>query len=562
MNLHVLRPLFFFAAFLGASFSLSAQTTAKKSSTPTGKPNILLFLVDDMGWQDTSLPFYHDKSGKEVRTPLNNFYKTPSMEKLASQGMKFTQAYAAPVCSPTRVSLMTGKMPATHRVSTWTALHKPLLNDERKVAGMRGPEWKMDGIPLKDTPLPALLSQAGYKTISVGKAHFAPNTEKASDPKALGFDVNIAGNGLGGPGSYRSDQNFVKGNPGHQVPGMEKYWTKNKNASPEELKQNFLTQALTTEMKEQITQASKEKRPFFAYMTHYAVHSTHEDPDPNGDYNSYDQLPVVGDKIQTQKNYLKNYATLIEGMDQSLGQLIEHLKSLGIAENTLIIFASDNGGDSPIQQSYGGNLDFINQVGSIAPLRARKGSCYEGGTRVPLIIAWAAPNKEAPLQKAYPIALGTKNDHIVALWDLYPTLASLAKAPIRHKIDGVNITDILCGAPEKKIRREQNILQHFPHSHTYGRFYSTYREGDWKVIYHYDNEYLETGKPAWELFNLKDDISESHNLAADPAQRTRLLQLAQKLDEGLKSRQAQYPLLLDKKNPDKILGEARLKLPK
>lgn len=556
-----MKILLFGISFLlcGAPFIFGEAPSEQRGNT-NKKPNIVLFLVDDMGWQDTSVPFYYEK-GKPIKTSLNKFYKTPAMEKLAESGMKFINAYAAPVCSPSRTSIMTGKTPAHHRVSTWTAAAKPILNDERLVPGFKGTEWRMAGMDKSEITLPQVLKSSGYRNIHVGKAHFAPNDQPYKNPCLFGFDVNIAGNGIGGPGSYRSDQNFVKGNPLHQVPGMDAHYMRDKNPTEEELKQNFLTNALTQEMEKQITQAVKDKVPFFAYMTHYAVHSTHEDPDPNADKNMYsNSLPVLPKGIQQNKNNLANFATLIEGMDKSLADIRAHLQKLGIAKNTLIIFMSDNGGDAPIQQNYSGNMDFVEQVGAIAPLRGRKGSRYEGGTRVPLIVAWAQPDKTIPLQRTLNIKSNSYTERIVGIWDLFPTITSICGASSPKAIDGVDISGILRN--DKTCKRANTIYHHFPHSHTYGQYYSTYRDGDWKVLYSYKDEYEGKGVFPWKLFNLKEDISESNDLAALPEHKERLMRMAKSLQRELTAVNAQYPRLTNPKNPNQVIGTALMKMPR
>lgn len=548
----------FFSVIMFANMAFSPALSEAASAS---KPNILIFLVDDMGWQDTSVPFYYNAKGTEITTPLNQFYKTPAMENLAKAGIKFTNAYAAPVCSPSRTSLMTGKTPARHHVSTWTAAAKPTLNDEVKRPGMCGADWRIAGMDPKETTLPKLLKTQGYRTISVGKAHFAPINQPLSNPKNLGFDVNIAGNGIGGPGSYRSDQNFVKSNLLHQVPGMEKYHTKGQNPSPEKLQQNFLTRALTSEMADQLEAAIKDKKPFLAYMTHYAVHSTHEDPDPNADKNTYsNRLPALQPGTSQNKNYLANYATLIEGMDQSLATLVQKLKDLGVAKDTLILFISDNGGDAPIQQSYGGDINFIEQIGAIAPLRGRKGSRYEGGTRVPMIMAWAEEDPSNPLQQRLSIKPNSANHHIVAIWDILPTLTKLCGAPTPKGIDGVDISPLITNKGTNK--RPNSISQHFPHAHTYGNFYSSYREGDWKILYSYEDEYNNKGVFPWKLFNLKEDIGESNDLALNPTYREKVESMAKRLIEDLKKSGAQYPRLINSKNREKITREAVIKMPR
>ena len=557
------------------TLTLTAADGTEKSKSliisvlPADTPNILFFLVDDMGWQDTSVPFYY-KDGVEVKTDLNKFYHTPSMERLAAQGTKFTNAYSAPVCTPGRTALMTGKTPAHNRVSTWTALSGATLNDELgSFAHMRAPQWNMGGMSHSEIPLPRVLQDAGYRTISVGKAHFAPNSEEYADPTKIGFDVNIAGSGLGGPGSYRSNDNFMKSNAAQRVPGMDKYWTQGSGSTDEQLKNNFLTNALTLEMKEQMKQAVDEGVPFFAYMTHYAVHSTHEDPDPNGDYNLYDTLPPQQSGVSVNAGQLRNFATLIQGMDKSLGDLMDYLKELGIANKTLVIFMSDNGGDAPVQQSYGGNIPWIEVIGAVSPLRGRKCSRYEGGTRVPMIVGWAEVDATSSVQKEYPIPQNAVNHDIVAMWDFYPTILSFLKlkVPVEQDVDGEDLTPYLKGDPS--FHRTQRIYQHFPHRHTYANHYSSFREGDWKVIFNYMDQYANTdlysgngyktaGRFPWQLFNLKEDISESNDLAQDEAQKERLMRMARGLIRNLVKVDAQYPVLL--RNGQEI-GTAYIRMP-
>ena len=230
------------------------------------RPNIVLFLVDDMGWQDTSVPFH------TATTELNRRYRTPNMDRLAASGMKFTQAYACSVCSPTRVSLMTGLNAARHRVTNWT-LKKNASND-RGHATLAFPKWNVNGLSpvagiertVHAKALPAYLREAGYRTIHVGKAHFGAIGTPGADPTNVGFDVNIAGHAAGGPGSFLGTQNFSaawrRGGAVWDVPGLGKYHGK----------PIFLTEALTIEANSAVDQAVEDQKPFFLYMSHYAVH--------------------------------------------------------------------------------------------------------------------------------------------------------------------------------------------------------------------------------------------------------------------------------------------------
>ncbi len=285
-------------------------------------PNILVFLVDDMGLMDTSAPMLTDSQGKPERHPLNDFYRTPNMERLAAQGLRFSNFYAMSVCSPTRVSLMTGQTSARHHTTNW-------INSENNNMGPFGaPDWQWEGITAKQTTLASLLQRQGYRTIHCGKAHFGPIGAFGEFPDHFGFDVNIAGCSYGQPGSYYGKNNFghgMKGRERRAVPGLDKYHGQ----------EIYLTEALTLEMNAAIEDAVKAGKPFFAYMAHYAVHAPF-DADPR----------FVGNYPDRKKN-VAAFASMIEGMDKSLGDMLDHLNQLGVAENTLVFFLGDNGTDAP-----------------------------------------------------------------------------------------------------------------------------------------------------------------------------------------------------------------------
>ena len=236
------------------------------------KPNIIVFLVDDMGWQETSAPFF-----TEV-TELNKRYRTPNMERLAKEGVKFTQAYASAVCSPTCVSLISGMNAARHRVTNWTLRKDRSPDNAHKT--LQPPVWNLNGITTEAgvdraaqvTPLPALLKAAGCRTIHVGKAHFGAKDTPGENPLNLGFDVNIAGHAAGGPVSYWGEKNFSaawRSKPPDtiwDVPGLEAYHGKN----------IYLTEALTLEAIESMEQATRDEKPFYLYLSHYAIHAPWE----------------------------------------------------------------------------------------------------------------------------------------------------------------------------------------------------------------------------------------------------------------------------------------------
>lgn len=470
----------------------------------TDRPNVVVFLVDDMGVMDTSLPFLTDKDGNAVRHPLNNWYRTPNMERMARQGIRFSTFYAQSVSSPSRASIMTGQNAARHRTTNW-------INAESNNRTPFGPkDWNWNGISKTTPTLPRVLQQAGYKTIHVGKAHFGRIGSEGENPLNVGFDVNIAGSAIGHPGSYYGEHGYghIKGQKARAVPGLEKYHRTN----------TFLSDALTLEANEQIDKAVAEKKPFFLYMSHYAVHAPFEtDKRFIGNY--------TDPNMSTQA---KAFATLIEGMDKSLGDIMDHLEELGIAENTLLIFLGDNGSDAPLGDEKGHT--------SSAPLRGKKGSEYEGGMRVPFIACWAKPDARCPQQKKLPIQAGVIQQQMGTVMDIYPTVLAVAgvERPKNHALDGFDLAPQLVG--QRNEARPEKFLMHFPHEHR-GSYFTTYREGDYKLIYYYNPE--RPDRPAYELYNLKKDPIEIHNLATTDTKR--LVAMMEAMIKQLEAEGALYP---------------------
>ena len=292
------------------------------------KPNIVVFMVDDMGWMDTSLPF----AGQVM--PGNKRYHTPNMERLAREGMMFTNAYATPVCTPSRVSLMTGMNAAHHRVTNWTSIQRDKPSDAADSL-LAPADWNSNGLsPVKGiphtvyaTPLPALLQDAGYYTIHVGKAHLGAAGTPGASPLNLGFMVSIAGNAAGHPQSFRGQDNY--GNlPGktsfHAVQNLSQYYGTD----------TFLTEALTLEALQTLAAPVKRARPFFLHLAHYALH------DPiQADPRYIQQYLAAGLDAQEAK-----YASMVAGMDKSLGDVMDYLLKNKLEKNTVILFMSDNGG--------------------------------------------------------------------------------------------------------------------------------------------------------------------------------------------------------------------------
>lgn len=467
------------------------------------KPNIIFFLVDDMGWQDTSVPFW------SKTTPSNRKFHTPNMEKLAASGVKFTQAYANSVCTPSRVSLLSGTNVARHRVTNWT-MFKDQPTDATNDSVLIAPQWNVNGLsPEKETsravfatPLPELLKENGYYTIQCGKAHFGADKTPGANPLNLGFEKNIAGSAAGNPASFLSEQNYgnIEGKVNlRAVPGLQKYWGTG----------TFLTEALTREALLALDTARMKKKPFFLYMSQFAVHIPFD-----ADKRFIDRYAKMG---LTEPEAA--YATLVEGMDKSLGDLMDYLEENHLTKNTIIVFMSDNGGFARAPRM--GKADTQN-----SPLRSGKGSLYEGGIREPMMIRWPGVTKA-----------NTINDQYVVIEDFYPTLlemAGITKYKTVQTLDGKSIVPFLKG----KRDNEKVLVWNFPNKWAangddeYVSWLSAVRQGDWKLIY-----FQKFGK--LELYNLKADIGEQHDLAGKYPKKVK--ELATLLTKKLKNRNAQLP---------------------
>lgn len=465
-----------------APLSLSAAPAAgQATSAPDDRPNIILFLVDDMGWQDTSLPFWTEK------TPYNHVYETPNMERLARQGMQFTQAYACSISSPTRCSLLSGSNAARHRVTNWT--YPKNASTDRKSDQLILPDWNVNGLCQVEgiahtypiTSLPQLLKDAGYHTIHCGKAHWGAVDTPGENPHHFGFEVNIAGHAGGAPTSYLPEKNYGnrtdgKPNPWFAVPGLEHYWGTG----------TFLSEALTLEAQKALDKALQYQQPFFLYMAHYAVH-----------------VPIDKD-MRFFRKYLDKglsekeaaYAALVEGMDKSLGDLMDWLEANGQTERTIILFMSDNGGLAAEPAWRDGAPHTQN-----APLASGKGSAYEGGIREPMIVSW--PGVTQP---------STRCDSYVMIEDFFPTILEMAGVKdytTRQPIDGISFVPLLKGTGDPSKGRP--LYWNYPN--LWGNDgpgigpTAAVRQDDWKLIYYYAD-----GKK--ELFNIKNDIGEKNNLAS------------------------------------------------
>lgn len=484
----------------------AVQCLAETKTKQQTRPNIILFIVDDMGWQDTSLPFWTE------RTPQNDRFETPNMERLARQGMMFTQAYASAISSPSRCSLITGANVCRHRVTNWTLERDKSTDIENDI--VTPPDWNYNGISQVSgtnntfvaTSFVDILRRNGYHTIHCGKAHFGAIDTPGESPTHFGFEQNIAGHAAGGLASYLSENNFGHTKDGkpyalNAIPGLEKYWGTG----------TFATEALTKEAIKALDKAKKYRQPFFLYMAHYAVH-----------------IPIDKDMRFYQKHIDRGmtakeaaYAALIEGMDKSLGDIMDWLSDNDEADNTILIFMSDNGGLASSAEWRDGTLHSQN-----LPLNSGKGSLYEGGVRVPMIVSWNGTTRK-----------GSRCDKYVIIEDLYPTI--LEMAGVKHyrttaPIDGKSMVPLLTetGDTSKGRALFWNCPNVWGNAGPGISLDCAVRKGDWKLVYHYD-----TGKK--ELFNIATDIGEKTNVAAQNP--TVLKRMSKELGRYLRSVDAQRP---------------------
>ncbi|HNQ87586.1 MAG TPA: sulfatase [Verrucomicrobiota bacterium] len=426
-----------------ALFALAGEL---HSAEPAGRPNIVLFLIDDLGWRD-------------LGCQGSTYYRTPSIDQLARDGARFTDAYAAcAVCSPTRAAILTGKYPARLLLTDW--LPSGRWHPKARLQSGRF----VRALPLEEFTLAEALREAGYRTASIGKWHLG--SEPFSLPEHHGFDVNIAGNAHGAPGSY-----FFPYPGDWLIPstGLRAQWNVLADGTPGE----YLTDRLTDEAVRFIRE--NRARPFFLYFPHYGVHTPLQaKPEMIA---KYEKIP------EAERQGKPAYAAMIESVDESVGRVLATLKELGLDQSTVVIFTSDNGG-------------FYNAT-SNATLRANKGAYYEGGIRVPLIIKWPGVTKP-----------GWVSAEPVTSSDLYPTCLAAAGLPSRpnQHLDGLNLQPLLASGASLG---RKSLFWHFPHynEHPSSVPSSAVRRGPWKLIETFDPEGL-------ELYNLADDLGETNNLAA------------------------------------------------
>ncbi len=435
-------------ALLVAGFCVSSLPAAGRNP-----PNVVLFLVDDMGWADW------EQNGARAGS---SFHETPSMNRLAQEGVTFSNAYSsASVCSPTRNALLTGKNPARTRMTQWIPgiEYRSPLGD---------PRWD-DSLDDEEVTLAEALRRGGYATAFVGKWHLGRRSSASANPLNHGFDSNVGGNYRGRPNPRVGY--FANSNGSFGLPGLR---------SGSSIPGDYLTDRLTDFAVDFIDRSAGSEDPFFLLLSHYGVHNPVQ---ARADLVAkYEAKPPSGEHFDA------TYAATLESVDASLGRILDELEAEGIREDTIIVFTSDNGGSL--------------LATSNAPLREGKGLLYEGGIRTPLIVSWKGNRR---------VRRGTVSQTVVVTHDIYPTLLDLTGVPgdsvHNENVDGVSFRAVL----EERRSDLGATFWHYPHISPQstriigGRYVSAVRMANWKLIYFYEDE-------SWELYHLATDIGETTNL--------------------------------------------------
>ena len=451
------------------------------------KPNVIVILVDDLGWMDLSCQG-------------SDYYKTPAVDQIAAEGMRFTNGYAAcAVCSPTRAAVQTGRYPHRVGVTDWIRsifqrgkLGTPEKNPTGYVGGKNqallcppNPYW----MEHEEITIAEALKAAGYQSGYIGKWHLG---DPAWYPPGQGYDENRGGCDYGQPPSYFD--------PYSQPNGKHETLRKGIHNLPGRKKGEYLTHREADEAEELIRGWHAKKQPFFLQVAHYAVHTPIQ------------AIPEVAAKYQQEgkTNTNTKYAAMVESFDDSTRQILETLKELGIDQNTIILFTSDNGG-----------LDNGGSPTDNAPLRSGKGYAYEGGIRVPFLVRWPGV-----------IPAGKISNTPVCSIDIFPTLLEAAGVdhPKDRPIDGLSLLPHLKSGGETSVERD-DLIWHFPHYRHAPGPYSIIRKGDWKLIKFW------AGKS--ELFNLADDLGEKNDLSKRMPEK--VLELDALLVKRLKEQEAKLP---------------------
>lgn len=449
---------------VGLLLGTAACTPESSSPDDNDRPNVVFILIDDLGWADTEV------YGSE-------FYETPHINDLAADGMRFTQAYAAAsICSPTRSSIMSGKHPARLNQTDWIP-GRGNSPDQRLL--------QVDDnnrLPASEVTIAEALNREGYVTAHMGKWHIGG---EGYLPEDQGFDVNVAGNENGSPPDY--------------------FWPyKDGDYHLEELAETGEEgEYLTTRLGEEAVSFINEHRDenFFLHLSHYAVHTPLQAPDSlvekywtRLDTMDKPDRPVVGKEHGHESLLVQNhpvFAAMVESMDETVGMVRRALREAGIAEETVIVFASDNGGLSTLEASTGLGRPSTSNY----PLRAGKGWLYEGGVRVPLIVRW--PGVTEP---------GSISETPVTSTDFYDTIADVTNTsvPGNQGIDGRSLVPILqgSGTPDR-----ERFYWHYPHYHGSGNTPSgALRRGPYKLVQYFAPNEV-------ELYNLSEDRREQNDLS-------------------------------------------------
>lgn len=525
---NTLGPLVVFGcllASLGTRFAIADERL----------PNVVFFLVDDLGWSD--LGCYG-----------SNFYETPNIDRFAERGVRFTQAYAAcHVCSPTRASIMTGKYPARLQLTDWLPGRKEFPFQKLKNAEI------VQHLPLDEVTIAETLKQHGYRTAHIGKWHLG---EDPHGPLQQGFDVQVPRWNKGWPKAGYHAPFKYDDLEGDDIEGDE---------------DQYLTDRLTDEA-EKFIEANQDQ-PFFLYLSHFAVHDPIQgrkdlvakykaklqqrlsagaqafvlegDPDAETplskehlnarmkkpEWSGYKVLPERTVKVKQKQDNVE-FAAMVESVDESLGDVLAKLKSLNLDNRTIVILFSDNGGMSaanfgnPKRRIARDQLDKAFSTSNL-PLRGAKGWLYEGGIREPLIIHWPGNALQ-----------GTVCDTPVISTDFYPTILEMAGLPLQpdQHVDGVSLAGLVSGA--EPVDRDA-IYWHFPHYSNHGMQSpgGAIRSGKYKLL-----EYFENGSV--QLFDLENDIAEQYDLAASEPER------AQKLKDKLHRWRTSVNAQMMKQNPN------------
>ena len=498
-----------------AALLVAQLTVVCGADQPSRKPNVVLFLVDDMGWKDCG-------------AYGSQYYKTPNMDAFARQAMRFTDAYAMPLCSPTRASILSGQYSSRHGVTSAAGHTPPVKAALQERAAAPSPRLMPESGSYLDPDqytLAEALHDAGYRTAHIGKWHLG--LTEPHWPEAQGFDVTFhchpdpgppggyfSPYGVVPPGSAKSKGNRTRSVVGNISDGADGEYIVDRQAAEAE---KFIE--------------SNKDRPFFLNLWCYGVHG------PWGHKEAYTaEFARTEDPSGTQGNPIM--ASMLRSVDECFGRMLAKLDALGLAEDTIVIFASDNGGnvhsnsgeDAKTQKRKADDpllLDWRKWAGdkpptNNAPLRSGKGRLYEGGTRVPLMVRW--PGRIAP---------ATTSDAVVGCTDFYPTileLTGLAASP-QQKIDGVSFAPVLRGTGT--VQRDAYFIW-FPHL-VPG---VSVRQGDWPLIRRF------TERPAdyegvHELFNLKEDLGETRNLASEMPEKVKALDAL--IDAFVRDTGALYP---------------------